>query len=160
MAYHDSLTGLPNRKLFYLKLEQTLCQAQLNNMVFAILYIDFDGFKSINDTYGHQIGDFVLSTASQKLKHCIRKEDILARIGGDEFVILLNDIQNYENAELVVKKLLSILNDPIMKNNHKLFINASIGISLYPLNGDTIDSLIQNADHHMYTIKRQKKKIL
>ncbi|AGK96187.1 diguanylate cyclase domain-containing protein [Clostridium pasteurianum] len=160
LAYHDSLTGLPNRKLFYLKLEQTLYQAQLNNAVFAVLYIDFDGFKAINDTYGHQIGDFVLRTSSQKLKHCIRKEDTLARIGGDEFTILLNDIQNYENAQLVVKKLLSILNDPIIINNHKLFINASIGISLYPLNGDTIDSLIQNADHHMYTIKRQKKKIL
>ena len=157
LAYHDSLTGLPNRKLFYLKLEQTLGGAKLSNTVFAVLYVDLDGFKLINDTYGHQIGDFVLCVVSKRLKHCIRKDDVIARIGGDEFTLMLNNIQNYENAQLVVKKLLFILNKPIIKNNKKLFINASIGISLYPFNGDNIDSLIQNADHNMYTIKKQKK---
>lgn len=157
LAYHDSLTGLPNRKLFYLKLEQTLGGAKLSNTVFAILYVDLDGFKLINDTYGHQIGDFVLCVISKRLKHCIREDDVIARIGGDEFTLMLNNIQNYENAQLVVKKLLFILNKPIIKNNKKLFINASIGISLYPFNGDNIDSLIQNADHNMYTIKKQKK---
>lgn len=159
LAYHDSLTGLPNRKLFYLKLEQALGEAKLNNKAFAVLYVDLDGFKLINDTYGHQIGDFILCVASKKLKHCIRKDDVLARIGGDEFILLLNNIQNYENAQLVVEKILSILNKPIIKNNKELLVNASIGISLYPYNGDSIDSLIQNADHNMYTIKKQKKQL-
>lgn len=159
LAYHDSLTGLPNRKLFYLKLEQTLCQAKISNNIFAILYVDFDGFKLINDTYGHQIGDFILCVASKRLKDSIRKDDIIARIGGDEFTILLNDVQNYENAESVVNKLLFILNEPILKNDTKLFINASIGISLYPINGNDINSLIQNADRKMYSIKKSKKEM-
>lgn len=157
LAYHDSLTGLPNRKLFYLKFEQALCQAKLKNSIFAILYIDFDGFKLINDTYGHQIGDFILSVASKKLKNSIRENDIIARIGGDEFIVLLNDIQNYKNAESVVNKLLFILNEPILKNNTKLFIDASIGISLYPINGQDVNSLIQSADQKMYSIKKSKK---
>ncbi|WP_010238759.1 diguanylate cyclase domain-containing protein [Clostridium arbusti] len=157
LAYHDSLTGLPNRKLFYIKLEQALFDAKVNNKILAVLYIDLDGFKLINDTYGHQTGDFMLCAASKKLKHSIRKNDILARIGGDEFTLLLYDIDSYENAELVVQKLLSKLNKPIIKNNIEFFINASIGISIYPHNGKDINSLIKNADHNMYEIKRQKK---
>lgn len=157
LAYHDALTGLPNRKLFYIKLNRLLCNAKSNNTVFAVLYIDFDGFKLINDSYGHQIGDFVLCTVSKSLKNFVKKDDIVARIGGDEFTILLNNIENYENAEAIVEKLLHIINKPIIKNDLKLFIDASIGISLYPFNGDDIDSLIQSADKKMYTVKNKKR---
>lgn len=156
LAYHDNLTGLPNRKMFYEKLIQEIKNSQINNKQFAVLYIDLDGFKSVNDTFGHAVGDFLLYEVGRRIKSCIRKEDILARMGGDEFTLLISDIQGYEDAQIISKKILKIFNDPIIKDGQEIFVQASIGISIYPEHGEDIKTLLEIADFNMYKHKSQK----
>lgn len=157
MAHFDALTDLPNRTLLEDRIRQTLTHAQRNNLRFAILFIDLDNFKAINDTLSHQAGDLLLKQASGKISACLREDDTVARQGGDEFIVLLRNIVNSRDAALVSQKILTALERPFDLNGHEVFIGSSIGISIYPDNADTIGTLLANADAAMYHAKRLGK---
>ncbi|WP_353571439.1 PAS domain S-box protein [Candidatus Albibeggiatoa sp. nov. BB20] len=157
LASYDSLTNLPNRLLFHDNLLQAQAWARRHGGSFALLFIDLDGFKPINDQLGHGIGDQVLQSVAQRMVHCVRETDTVARIGGDEFVIILAEIHQIKDAELVGSKLLRHLESPFLVNDHKIGLSASIGISAYPQDTDNVDDLIEYADIAMYVAKRQGK---
>lgn len=154
---YDYLTGLPNKALFDDRLSLAVAQAKRDELMFSVMFIDLDGFKHINDTYGHKIGDKVLMMISTRMRSCLREGDTLARVGGDEFVFLLPQVKNKEEAEKVAKKLTTEVNKPftIDGNNHRL--SVSVGVSLYPDDGQAGETLIENADHAMYQIKHGRK---
>lgn len=152
-AQHDALTGLPNRTLFDERLSRALAQARRHEWLVAVLFIDLDRFKQINDTLGHTVGDALLQQVARRLEGCIRKTDTLARMGGDEFTLLLTEIRDPKYAEVVAQKLLDALQAPFYLDNHELFITASIGISLYPKDGKDAATLERNADSAMYRAK-------
>ncbi len=156
-AAHDPLTGLPNRLLFSDRLTQMLAQARRGNDLLAVAYLDLDGFKLINDTLGHNIGDQVLRMASQRLSSCLRASDTLARVGGDEFTALLPHMSCSEDAVVVSRKILDALSEPFVFGGRDLTISASIGISLYPSDGGDVETLVRNADTAMYRAKEQGK---
>ncbi|MBT5470372.1 MAG: diguanylate cyclase [Nitrospina sp.] len=153
MAYHDSLTGLPNRILFNDRLEMTLAKGKRSKQKCAVLYIDFDGFKNINDTLGHNVGDLLLESMSARLKSCLREEDTVARLGGDEFVLILPKINSREDAGVLAKKLLETTRPAFMIEGNEIKITLSIGISLSPEDGDTVKILIKKADDALYKAK-------
>jgi diguanylate cyclase (GGDEF)-like protein/PAS domain S-box-containing protein len=152
-ATTDSLTGLPNRTLFLDRINQEISHSKRQKSIFGVLFIDLDNFKKINDTMGHAIGDQYLIKISARLKECIRSSDTLARLGGDEFVILLREIENPSVAETTARKVLRSLNKSIPINGSELFASCSIGISLYPVDGEDSDKIIQHADMAMYRAK-------
>jgi len=152
-AYHDILTGLPNRTLFQDRIKQAIAHAKRNNEKFALLFLDLDQFKKINDSLGHHIGDQVLIEASKRFKKILREEDSLARLGGDEFTIILPNIKNEKSAATVAQKLLNSMNRPIEIPGHSLHISSSIGISIYPVDAQEKDDLIKYADTAMYKAK-------
>ncbi len=152
-AHHDHLTGLPNRILFNDRLEQGIQKASRKQTKLALLYIDLDDFKEINDSLGHDVGDKVLQAIAEEFKTCIRKIDTLARLGGDEFMIILEDLKKEEDASLLAQKILNISKEPIKVGKHTLHVSASIGISLYPLDTTNILDLLQYADIAMYKAK-------
>ena len=154
LAYHDALTSLPNRARLYTLLRQALLEAQRNRTHGAILFIDLDRFKQINDSLGHAYGDILLKEVAGRLAASLRSEDIVARIGGDEFVVALVDIAKHEDASVVAQKILDSLSSPIIVDGHELQASASIGISIYPINGDDAETLIKNADIAMYRAKQ------
>lgn len=153
IAYYDDLTGLPNRRLFMDRLERTFYRAKRNAAMFALFFIDLDKFKSINDSYGHVIGDKILIEAASRFKNCIKKGITAARIGGDEFTILVSSIKYKEDLKKIAEKILSEFHQPIKISNTSLFITPSIGISIYPDNGITITDILKSADDAMYTSK-------
>ncbi|RMF59597.1 MAG: GGDEF domain-containing response regulator, partial [Calditrichaeota bacterium] len=155
LAYHDSLTDLPNRQLFFDRLRQALANARRYNRQLAILFLDLDGFKEVNDTHGHTVGDALLKILASKLKSCIRESDTVARIGGDEFILFLNGIKRSEDAVTVAKKLIARLSEPVRLENLLLPVSTSIGISLYPQDGEDILTLVKRADAAMYQAKRK-----
>jgi diguanylate cyclase (GGDEF)-like protein/PAS domain S-box-containing protein len=152
-AHHDMLTKLPNRTLFKDRLEQTIIDAKRNHKRFALLFIDLDQFKKINDSLGHHVGDEVLIEAAKRLKSALREEDTLSRLGGDEFTIILKDIEKPQNAATVAQKIINKMSKPINVSLHKLHISASIGIALYPTDSKNLDNLIKYADAAMYRAK-------
>ncbi len=152
-AHHDHLTGLPNRILFNDRLEQGIQKASRKQTKLALLYIDLDDFKEINDSLGHDVGDKVLQAIAEEFKTCIRKIDTLARLGGDEFMIILEDLKKEEDASLLAQKILNISKEPIKVGKHTLHVSASIGISLYPSDTTNILDLLQYADIAMYKAK-------
>jgi len=152
-AHHDSLTNLPNRTLFKDRLTQAILSAKHNKEKFALLFIDLDQFKKINDSLGHHVGDKVLIEAATRLQSIIKEEDTLARLGGDEFTIILKDIQNIQNVSIIAQKLVNIMQDPITINKHNLYVTSSIGISIYPDDAKTADNLVKYADAAMYKAK-------
>lgn len=154
-ANHDALTGLPNRSCLNNYLQQALDRAEQNtpHTGLALLFIDVDQFKLINDTLGHDFGDLLLQSVASRLKSCLRKGDIISRFGGDEFVIVLPDLNSTKDISLIAQKLLAAFNKPFVIQAKEIFITASIGITVYPLDGDTIESLIKNADTAMYSAK-------
>lgn len=152
-ANHDSLTKLPNRALFQDRLSQAISSAKRNNEKFALLFIDLDQFKKINDSLGHHIGDLVLIETAKRLRNSIRDEDTLARLGGDEFTIILKDIKDEASAALVAQKIVDIMKESIKIHTHNLYITSSIGISLYPKDSIGQNHLIQYADVAMYKAK-------
>jgi diguanylate cyclase (GGDEF)-like protein/PAS domain S-box-containing protein len=152
MAYHDALTGLPNRTLFHDRLSQALIHAKKKDQMLAVVFIDLDRFKFMNDTLGHSIGDLLLQMVGLRLKDCLRDEDTVSRQGGDEFTIILPNI-NWEEASTVAKRLLNEFALPFRVKEHELFLTPSIGISLYPFDGDSVETLIKNADTAMYHAK-------
>jgi len=156
MAYYDPLTGLPNRLLFNELLHQALAQAQRQGWHLAILYLDLDRFKTINDTLGHAVGDELLQSTAHRLKECCRRDqDVVARRGGDEFVILLSDYDSGHEAVVVAQKILKAFAEPMVLTEHEVFISPSIGISVFPDDGTTEDELIKNADVAMYSAKEE-----
>ncbi len=158
-ATHDALTQLPNRKALYQRLDYIIENAKRKERKFALLFIDLDKFKTVNDTYGHKAGDTVLVTTSSRIKSVLRKSDTVARIGGDEFIVLLPELEQTESPEIVAKKLIDIINKPILiKSEHNVieqYVGASIGISIYPDDGDSSDVLTHKADQAMYNAKNR-----
>lgn len=156
-AYHDLLTRLPNRTLFKDRLSMAITQAARNDKRLAVMFIDLDRFKVINDSLGHTMGDRLLQAVSQRLMGCIRKGDTLSRFGGDEFTLLLPDAQSEEAAVMVAEKILDSIKRPFKLAGHEIHIGASIGISLFPEGGVTLDAMIKNADIAMYRVKNSGK---
>lgn len=154
-AYHDALTSLPNRTLFQDRLEQAISYSKRNNKKFALLFIDLDRFKQINDSMGHQFGDQVLLEVANRIMKIIREEDTLARFGGDEFLIIARDIQNKEDVKKIAHKILESLKEPMNLLGHDVYTSLSIGIALYPQDSQNKDSLIKYADSAMYKAKEE-----
>ncbi|MBW4691447.1 MAG: CHASE2 domain-containing protein [Lyngbya sp. HA4199-MV5] len=157
LANHDVLTGLPNRKLFYERLGQSIDWAQDNQQAVGLLFLDLDGFKLINDTQGHDVGDLLLKATAKRLTGCLRSSDTVSRLGGDEFTVILPAIPTSEDAARVAHKILTTLANPFQIEQHTIFVSASIGISLYPQNGTTVDALTKAADGAMYSAKELGK---
>ncbi len=157
LAYHDPLTGLPNRKYFAEQLQQSLEWAQSNNLLLALLFIDLDGFKQINDTLGHDIGDRLLVTIAQRLNNSLRGTDTVSRLGGDEFTVILRAISNIKVAARVAEKILTTIAKPIVFEDYTTRVSASIGISIYPINSHDCETLVKQADTAMYCAKHLGK---
>ncbi len=153
LAYYDSLTGLPNRKYFYESLEQFLHWAEQEGQYLGLLYLDLNGFKLVNDTLGHHMGDLLLKAVAGRLKNCLRGSDAIARLGGDEFTAILPGIKQPEDVEIVIAKIRATLSQPFMLQGRSVSIAASIGCSIYPDDGDRLDALIDCADRAMYAAK-------
>jgi diguanylate cyclase (GGDEF)-like protein/PAS domain S-box-containing protein len=153
MATHDLLTNLPNRFLFNDRLNQAVAKAKRTGRRFAVLFLDLDGFKEVNDRFGHQKGDGILQQVAHRLKGCLRASDTLARLGGDEFSLILEDIQDTRSTAAVPQKLLAALAEPFYLDEKEITITASIGVSLYPDDGDATDLLLTKADTAMYRAK-------
>ena len=158
MAYHDKLTGLPNRALLFDRLSQNMSQAKRDNKYLALLFVDLDGFKAINDAYGHEAGDAVLKMAAQRFLACVRAVDTVARFGGDEFAIILGNLEDPQQAQGVAEKIVqAFAHNLILSEGNECNVGASVGISVYPENGSAMDSLMTAADQAMYESKRRGK---
>jgi diguanylate cyclase (GGDEF)-like protein/PAS domain S-box-containing protein len=156
-ANFDLLTGLPNRYLFMDRLEQAVAQAHRADQRFALLFLDLDGFKAVNDTYGHAAGDELLRIMGRRLSHCIRASDTLARLAGDEFTALFLNLHTHDQALCVAEKFLRVMAMPVVLESGTVTVHASIGIAIYPRHGDNAETLLQQADAAMYEAKRQGK---
>lgn len=156
-AFHDSLTGLTNRALFNDRLTHTIHQAERNDLMFALLFLDLDGFKQVNDTLGHLAGDELLKAVSDRMKDCIRKTDTLARLGGDEFSVILSHIKEREDAALVAEKLLQSLRPLFEYKGKTISITVSIGIAIFPFDSTSAEDLLKAADEAMYSAKSSGK---
>jgi diguanylate cyclase (GGDEF)-like protein/PAS domain S-box-containing protein len=152
-AYHDLLTGLPNRALFKDRLGQAIVHAKRHGQTLATLFLDMDRFKVVNDTLGHLVGDGLLQAVAQRLRGSLREGDTLSRIGGDEFMLLLPHIRTRDNAAYIADKILASLKQPFHIEGHEIFVGISIGIAVFPDDGDTIESLVKHADIAMYHAK-------
>jgi diguanylate cyclase (GGDEF)-like protein/PAS domain S-box-containing protein len=153
MAYHDSLTGLPNRALLADRLEQAIRAAQRGGTRLAVMFLDLDRFKTINDSLGHATGDFLLKEVASRLCHAVRASDTVARLGGDEFVVLVPGVDTLEECSQVGDKIIEVLGAPVRFEGHSLHISPSIGICLYPDDGGDVDLLMRHADAAMYQAK-------
>jgi len=154
-AHHDSLTGLPNRLLFRDRLEQALAMSRRSGGGVALLFVDLDRFKVINDTLGHEAGDLLLQEVARRLVSCMREEDTVARMGGDEFVVIQRAIGQPEDAALLATRMLAEINRPFSLAGHEIVTSLSIGISLYPQDGEDVSTLLKNADAAMYRAKEK-----
>ncbi|MEW8022997.1 MAG: putative bifunctional diguanylate cyclase/phosphodiesterase [Candidatus Thiodiazotropha sp.] len=155
LAHHDALTRLPNRALFRERFDHALMHARRENASIALLFLDLDRFKTVNDTLGHPVGDQVLLEVSKRMNQIVRASDTLARLGGDEFVLLLEEQTDAQHAAVVARKLLDLFSRPMIIGEHELVVTASIGITLYPNDGEDSDKLIRHADRAMYDAKQQ-----
>jgi diguanylate cyclase (GGDEF)-like protein/PAS domain S-box-containing protein len=153
LAHHDSLTGLPNRLLFEDRLEQAILKARRTGARLAILFLDLDKFKHINDTLGHDVGDGLLIAVAKRLQNQCRQSDTMARLGGDEFVFILDNLRDRSGAEVVARKILSALSRPVLVNEHELQVSTSIGIAVYPDDSEDIEGVIKYADIALYQAK-------
>ena len=157
LATHDPLTGLPNRNLFMDRLKMALEHAKRHGRYFALLFLDLDNFKDVNDTLGHTVGDEVLKAVAERLRRSVRKTDTVARMGGDEFLILLSEISKPEDAATVASHLFEALKEPFYYQGEKFELSISIGIAVYPLHGTDPETLFKNADKAMYEAKAKGK---
>ena len=155
LAFYDSLTGLPNRALFMDRLDQVLSRALREKNRFALLFMDLDHFKDVNDGFGHQAGDELLILAAHRIKAQVREADTVCRLGGDEFTIILEDVHKSSDAALVAKKIIEALRQPFIIQDREIYIGTSVGIAIYPYDGATIQELVKNADAAMYDAKEQ-----
>lgn len=156
-ANYDMLTGLPNRRFFFEKLKTVVDESDRNMSKFVLLYIDLDGFKAINDTHGHEVGDEVLIEAGNRLVKGVRKTDFVARLGGDEFAVIIHDIENIPMAKELAKKIHDMLQEVIHTDTVQCKVNASIGVAIYPDSSSDGETLVKNADSAMYEVKRNGK---
>ncbi|MGE5505395.1 MAG: EAL domain-containing protein [Actinomycetota bacterium] len=153
LAYFDVLTGLPNRRLLTDRLQVAIANAHRHNHQLAIMFLDLDLFKRINDTLGHGIGDQVLVETGKRLTQCVREGDTVARLGGDEFTILLPELEHVEDAAKLAERVIAQVKQPFMVDDHELYVTTSIGIAVYPEDGTSVETLIKNADTAMYRAK-------
>jgi len=157
LAFHDSLTGLPNRQLFFDRLSQDIAQSRRSGQLVAVMLLDLDGFKAINDNVGHAGGDQVLQITGDRLQSCLRESDTVARLGGDEFAILARGLTNVGDVVQIAEKVLHSLAEPLVIEHQQCQIGASIGISLFPSDGEQVEVLVKRADFAMYRAKRLGK---
>ncbi len=157
IACHDALTGLPNRVLFNDRLQHGLAQANRHGWKLALMFVDLNDFKIINDTHGHAVGDAVLQTIAARLKDNTRNDDTVSRHGGDEFLYLLMEVQEDGDIALVAEKIIRAIQEPCDANAGRLTISASVGIAIFPRDGTTADALLKSADQAMYRAKRGKQ---
>lgn len=153
LAYYDMLTGLPNRVLFADRLKQAIVMAERDNRDVALLFLDLDHFKNVNDSIGHTYGDRLLKISADRIQHCLRNSDTVARIGGDEFVVILPLVSGAEDVSKVAGKILDTLRKPVQFEEYEIYTSASIGISMFPTDGTSVDDLLKNADIAMYQAK-------
>ncbi len=153
-AFHDPLTRLPNRSYFQRILSLVMSQARRNETLIALMFLDLDKFKTINDSYGHDVGDNVLIEAASRIQQCLRECDTVARISGDEFTVILDGINTVSDAEIIASRIIASLNNVMKIDNHEFTIGMSIGISLYPLDDISLEQLIQDADIAMFASKK------
>jgi diguanylate cyclase (GGDEF)-like protein/PAS domain S-box-containing protein len=159
LAFHDALTGLPNRISFLELLDRAIARAGAEGQLFALLYLDLDRFKPVNDALGHAAGDQLLIAVAERLRAAVRKTDTVARLGGDEFAVLLTDVEHPEVAAAALAgKLVDRIGQPYMLNRQRIQIGASVGIGVYPRDGATADALLSHADAAMYAAKAQGRK--
>lgn len=160
IAYHDGLTHLPNRLLIFDRLRQEIIRARRYNQQFAVCFIDLDGFKRVNDQYGHDVGDKLLQRVTQCLQQCIRESDTLGRLGGDEFVMILSNIRHSSSACELARNVIEMIGCIREIDGSNIHVGASIGIAIYPEHGTTLEELIQKSDQAMYQAKRSGKNSL
>src|SRR5437762_8600158 len=153
LAYHDALTGLPNRPLFVDRLIVALAQASRGSQKLAVFFLDLDRFKDINDSLGHSVGDALLKAVAERIRRCVREGDTVARFGGDEFTLLIPRIDQVEDAAKIAQKILETLKIPFIIGERELFVTTSIGITVYPNDGADPETLVRNADSAMYRAK-------
>ena len=154
-ANYDTLTGLPNRRLFHDRLAQEMKKTDRENIPLALLFIDLDHFKEVNDTLGHESGDMLLQQAAIRISKCVRESDTVARLGGDEFTVILPRLTDTQRLESIAHSLVASLSDPFTINQNPVYVSASIGITIYPNDADNISSLLKNADQAMYVAKNK-----
>ena len=157
IALHDGLTGLPNRRLLADRLRQAIVRAQRQQQLLAVCYLDLDGFKQVNDQFGHDAGDQLLVEMARRIQGLLRAQDTLARLGGDEMALLLGDLDDAQDCQPVLERVLQLVNEPVTLDSSTARVSASIGISLYPLDADTPDLLLRRADQAMYQAKQAGK---
>ena len=157
MAYHDALSGLPNRRLYLEKLESALTAASQTSQKLAVVFIDLDRFKNVNDTFGHEFGDLLLQEFAQKLQENLRSNDTISRQGGDEFTLILNNFHSQQDMVPLIRRLQSALEKPLTIQGQELHVSMSIGIAVYPEDGETPDELLKHADSAMYNAKEKGK---
>ena len=156
LAHHDPLTALTNRSLFNDRLGSTLQAAQCQNSTFALLFLDVNDFKGINDVHGHAMGDRVLCVIARRLERCVHEGDLVARMGGDEFTVLLTDIESQDAVSAKVAQILAVMNEPLGAEFHGVTMpSCSIGVAVYPADGENADTLLSRADDDMYRTKRR-----
>lgn len=156
LAHHDTLTSLLNRTYFQEHLCHAIAHAKRQSMILAILFMDLDRFKPINDNFGHSTGDNLLVQIARRLATCVRQEDIIARFGGDEFAILLENLGDCTMAQTIAERIISVMTEPFYISNHSFGIGVSLGISLYPSDEEDPEKLIEKADLAMYANKKNK----
>lgn len=158
LAKHDTLTALPNRSAFYEQIKNEMARADARGQAFAMAFVDLDGFKVVNDNYGHDVGDAVIKSASTRISESVRTDDFVARLGGDEFVVILScQNANKDNVSKAAKKILVALAVPFEAGSHAITLSASIGVAFYPRDGKDLESLLRCADGEMYNVKRAGK---
>lgn len=158
-AYHDSLTGLPNRELFRERLIQAIARLPDSSHSTAVLYLDMDRFKNVNDSLGHSVGDQLLKQLAKRIASCLKEDDLLVRPGGDEYIILINKVHNLEEVLRKGEAILSSFDQPVFVDEYELYMTASIGVSIYPTGGTDADTLIRNADTAMYFAKERGRRL-
>jgi diguanylate cyclase (GGDEF)-like protein len=153
LAYHDALTGLPNRALLLDRLGHAMLVAERERSSLALLFLDLDRFKQVNDNLGHEVGDLLLQEVAKRIKSCLRETDTVARLGGDEFIVMLENLATRQPAGEIAESLISSLSSPYLLKDHPIEIGASAGIALFPDHGREVEELIQDADQAMYAAK-------
>ncbi|MEJ2114980.1 MAG: EAL domain-containing protein [Gammaproteobacteria bacterium] len=156
LAFHDALTGLPNRSLFTDRLQRAIAEAERKKESVVVMFIDLDDFKKVNDSFGHHVGDKVIQEAALRLKKCLRDIDSIARLGGDEFTLLVPHIGDREDIEVIARRLIESLDEPILVEGTEFRMSISIGISIFPNDANNNDSLLRNADTAMYFAKHTR----
>jgi diguanylate cyclase (GGDEF)-like protein len=157
LAHHDALTSLPNRILFYDRLNQAIARARRVNESFAVLYLDIDGFKPVNDMFGHDVGDALLREAARRIVACVRESDTVARMGGDEFTVIVSGVKTPNDDERVANSIIEAIARPFVLNGKNCSVSASIGVAIYPDNAQTAEQLVKIFDAAMYLAKQSGK---